>query len=157
YIEFITDENATGCCIAAQIKSGDSFRTASGDYLIPGDREHFEYWSGHTLPVIGIVYDPSKDQAVWVDITGWLRAHPERVARGPYQIRIPATNHFDEESFAAFKQHFLSYRPLYSSEPAFGAALTAFANLHDTDRSLSRRVRQSGGEISEQPPVCWAG
>jgi hypothetical protein len=136
YIEFITDENATGCCIAAQIKAGKSYRTAAGDYLLRSDRDHFEYWLAHTLPVVGIVYDPSEDRALWIDITGWLRAHPERVSTGPFQIFLPTTNCFDEAGFETFKQHFLSYRPLYSSEPAFGTALTAFATQEDPGRAL---------------------
>lgn len=136
YIEFITDESATGCCIAAQIKSGDSFRTASNDYIIPADRDHFEYWASHTLPVAGIVYDPTHQRATWIDITAWLKANPSRIREGPFQIRLDPGFRLDEEGFARFQRHFLAYRPLYSSDPAFGTALAAFSDLEHPDRAL---------------------
>src|SRR4051812_35154094 len=62
YIEFILGEHATGCCIAAQIKSGPSYLTANGALVLVGDRDHFEYWRSHVLPVVGIVVDPVTDR-----------------------------------------------------------------------------------------------
>lgn len=45
YVEFVVEESATGCCVALQIKSGASYRTASGGYAFQADRSHFEYWA----------------------------------------------------------------------------------------------------------------
>src|SRR5437870_1454265 len=59
YIEFIQDEEATGCCIFVQIKSGDSYVKADGNYVLKADKDHFEYWSSHLLPVAAIVYSPA--------------------------------------------------------------------------------------------------
>jgi hypothetical protein len=39
---------------------------------------HSEIWRRSTVPVFGIVYDPDDSQIRWVDLTGYLRAHPEQ-------------------------------------------------------------------------------
>ncbi|MFI7837893.1 DUF4365 domain-containing protein [Pseudomonas asiatica] len=53
YLEFIVAENATGCCVALQIKSGTSYRNSYGNYFFQANRDHFEYWascSGQQFP-----------------------------------------------------------------------------------------------------------
>src|SRR5437016_13661502 len=68
----------TPLCVALQIKSGASYRTAKGDYVVPVDR-HADLWRRSTVPVFGIVHDPDDGLLRWVDLTGYLRAHPEQV------------------------------------------------------------------------------
>lgn len=48
-------------------------------------------WSKGPLPVVGVVYDPERDLAVWADITKLLRECPDTIERGPYSVRIPST------------------------------------------------------------------
>src|SRR4051812_25998901 len=76
YVEFTVEENATGCCVALQIKSGGSYRTATGRYAFSSDKDHFEYWASHTLPVIAVIHDPERERTVWSDITDLLRSAP---------------------------------------------------------------------------------
>ena len=77
YVDVATNGVVSYLCVALQIKSGVSYRTAKGDYFIPvGD--HAESWRLHTIPVFGVVYDPDDTLMRWVDITGYLRAHPHQ-------------------------------------------------------------------------------
>jgi len=102
-IELVEGEDVRGICLAAQIKSGASYCTAT-ECTIPSTQGHFEYWHKHTLPVIGIVYDPSEKCAYWVFITGILKHDPQRVTKGPFTIRFNKSeiNKFDLEGFQLF-------------------------------------------------------
>lgn len=77
YVDLGNDDGVVSClCAAIQVKSGVSYRSAQGDYFIPLDG-HAETWRFSTVPVFGIVFDPDVDVLSWVDITGYLREHPE--------------------------------------------------------------------------------
>jgi hypothetical protein len=132
YVEFVVDENATGCCVALQIKSGKSYRTAPGRYAFQSDRSHFEYWATHTLPVLAVVFDPEAQTAFWGDITDHLRLHPGMVTDGPYSV--PVTRELSDSSFEEFRQHCLGYRDQFARESHFGDALASFATREDTER-----------------------
>jgi len=132
YIEFVVEENATGCCVALQIKSGASYRTRSGRYAFQSDRDHFEYWASHTLPVLAVIFDPENGKAVWVDITDHLRMAPSTTTEGPYTIY--ADREFSEPTFPEFRKHCLRYREQYSREPNFGRALESFSVREDVER-----------------------
>lgn len=132
YVEFVVEESATGCCVALQIKSGISYRTGSGRYAFQSDRDHFEYWASHTLPVLAVIFDPEKRMAAWVDITDHLRSAPSTISQGPYTIY--ADQEFSESTFAEFRNHCLRYREQYSREPNFGRALESFSDREDVER-----------------------
>ncbi len=78
YVDVATNGVVSYLCVALQIKSGTSYRTAKGDYFIPV-ANHAESWRLSTIPVFGIVYDPDDALMRWVDITAYLRAHPRQV------------------------------------------------------------------------------
>lgn len=132
YIEFIVQENATGCCIALQIKSGSSYRLASGGYAFQGDRDHLEYWASHILPVLAVVFDPELQMAFWIDVTEHLRRHPAVIVEGPYNLL--AHREFSDGSFDEFRRHCLAYRDQYSRESNFGRALEGFSARQDVQR-----------------------
>jgi hypothetical protein len=132
YVEFVVEENATGCCVALQIKSGASYRAGSDRYAFQSDRDHFEYWASHTLPVLAVICDPERERAAWVDITDHLRANPTLITRGPYTIY--ADRDFSESTFPDFRNHCLQYRDQYSREPNFGRALESFSVREDVER-----------------------
>jgi len=133
YIEFISDEVATSLFAWMQIKSGPSYRRSDG-YAIPADREHFEYWSNSPVPVVGIVYDPEKKFAAWVNISEHLRSHPDAIEKGPYSIRVPAENEFSAETFESFKQQVISYN--YSTDSYFGRSLEFLADTENQQRCM---------------------
>ncbi len=135
YVEFTQGNEATGCCIAVQIKSGASFSSLTGStYCLPADKDHFEYWAEHSLPVAGIVYDPLRKRAVWCSITDYLSSNPQVVKTGPYRISIAEDNEFSEHTFQAILQHFLTMRDLFRSTHSFGRALELFADT-SSDRN----------------------
>ncbi len=108
YIEFVINEETTGCCIASQIKTGKSYINAKGEYFFQSDKEHFEYWSSHLLPICGLVHNPENNTTKWIDITEYLNANPHVIKNGPYNLKC--TNEFSEISFKNFKGHFLEYK-----------------------------------------------
>jgi hypothetical protein len=132
YVEFVIEESATGCCVALQIKSGKSYKNESGRYRFQSDRDHFEYWSSHTLPVLAIIYDPEAGRACWTDISEHLRINSAVIQNGPYTIF--ADNDFSDATFSAFREHCLQYRLVYSRELNFGRALESFAARQDEER-----------------------
>jgi hypothetical protein len=77
YVDIATNGIVSYLCVALQIKAGRSYCMASGDYFIP-IASHAESWRLSTIPVFGIVYDPDDTLLRWVDITGYLRAHPRQ-------------------------------------------------------------------------------
>jgi Domain of unknown function (DUF4365) len=79
YVDLADEAGITGLCVALQIKSGASYRNSKGNYVVPVD-DHADIWRRSTVPVFGIVYDPDDSQLRWVDLTGYLRAHPEQTA-----------------------------------------------------------------------------
>ena len=77
YVDIADTGGITPLCVALQIKSGVSYRTSKGDYLVPIEH-HADLWRRSTVPVFGIVHDPDDAQLRWVDLTGYLRAHPDQ-------------------------------------------------------------------------------
>lgn len=135
YIEFVQEEDATGCCIAIQIKSGVSYRSGSGGrYSFSADQDHFEYSAVHALPVGVIFFDPEKGTAVWGDITSHLEQNPERIRSGPYTIS--ATREFSDRTFDEFRAYWLDYRDRFAGNANFGRALEDFSHVEDLETCM---------------------
>ena len=134
YIEFIKNEQATGCCIAAQIKSGDSYVTSDGNFFLRADKDHFEYWHSHVLPIAAIVYNPTKKVAAWCDVTEYLIQHVDRIETGPYNIEITSSQEFSSANFHIFTAHFLKYTKPYKYK--FSMALERFADISNAQNCL---------------------
>lgn len=94
YVDLANEAGITPLCIALQIKSGTSYRNSKGDYFVPLDN-HADIWRRSTVPVFGIVYDPDDSQIRWVDLTGYLRAHPEQIDGS---IPVPGGHTLDDQS-----------------------------------------------------------
>jgi hypothetical protein len=148
FFELVENENVRGICLAAQIKSGESY--CSGTICrIPADREHFEYWSKHSLPVIGIVYDPREKCAYWINITNYLRSNNALIERGPYTISFEKTeiNKLDIDGFQTFFLPFFLNKPVLL---AYDRSL-AFAQSDSFDKhSLGIRSLLYGYRNQEQ-------
>jgi hypothetical protein len=99
FIELVDGELVTGICLVLQIKSGQSYCTAS-TCAIPCTDEQKEYWAHHKLTVVGIVYDPTEETAYWTNITNHLRDR----ARWKSRITFEKTeiSRFDDDSFSQF-------------------------------------------------------
>ena len=77
FVDLADKTGITHLCVMLQIKAGASYRTTKGDYVVPVDR-HADLWRRSTVPVFGIVHDPDDGLLRWVDLMGYLRAHPDQ-------------------------------------------------------------------------------
>lgn len=129
YIEFIRDNHPSGLCIGVQIKAGNSnLSGANNEISLKADKNHFEYWYNHILPIIGIVYIPQYEQAYWVDISQYLADDEEKIDKGPYTIKIDKGNIFDLHNFTSFHYQLTKYSSSYGSDKFFGRSLKFLAN-----------------------------
>jgi len=87
-VEFLNSEGrCTGQIVAVQVKSGPSYlKSGDEDEIVhyPGEK-HRNYWANFPIPVILVIYDPSKNTAHWVDARQQLRAG----GRTDVAIRVP--------------------------------------------------------------------
>lgn len=90
FVELVDGVDVKGITIAIQVKSGRSFCTKNS-CKIPASKQHFEYWKSHSLPVLGIVYDPDDKKAYWVDIKNYIKNKPGIIKNGPYTINFKKT------------------------------------------------------------------
>jgi len=74
YVDIGENGAITFLCVALQVKSGTSYRTAKGDYFIPVD-DHAHNWRCSTVSIFGLVYDPEDSLMRWVDVTRYLCAN----------------------------------------------------------------------------------
>jgi hypothetical protein len=108
FIEIIKDENTTGKMVAVQIKAGSSyFENEKRLCKIPVG-SHFDYWSKHPLPVVGIVYLPDEKIGFWIDIKEYLVAKGKCSA---IQYEANDINRFNEEDFENI------FIPVFLQEP----------------------------------------
>ncbi|RZJ88779.1 MAG: DUF4365 domain-containing protein [Chryseobacterium sp.] len=135
YIEFIHKNSPTGLCIGIQVKAGNSNLSAKGSIItIKADRNHFEYWHNHILPIIAVVYIPEDEKAYWVDITQYIVNDEDIIEHGPYTIRIDQANVFDTNNFNIFHHKIRKYLSSYGEDKFFGRSLKFLADLENPDR-----------------------
>lgn len=99
-----SDGKPTGAIALIQSKAGMSYISRAGEYFIRADKEHFAVWPRYRLSVIGVVYNPQKRDARWVNISAHLRSHPESIKNGPFRIVAPGSQPFSEEEFSQFQE-----------------------------------------------------
>lgn len=101
FIELVKAQESSCRLVAVQIKSGDSYFSAStGEFEIDVDARHLDYWLEFPVPVILVCYSPAKDLAAWVSVRD--HAESERYHDRPSvtQIRIPRHEEFDTEALS---------------------------------------------------------
>ena len=137
YLEFVERESVTGLCIGLQVKSGDSYQNQGHKFAnIKGDKDHFIYWSEHTLPIAGITFIPEDNKAYWIDITKFLKDNPSVIKDGPYTIPVNKDSVFDASTFPQFYQSFLSYKNSFNEDWNFGRTLRSIVDF----RSINMRI-----------------
>lgn len=105
HIEFRDERGIPSGAIAlVQCKAGLSYVSSSGKYRILADKRHFQTWSRYTLPVVGIVYNPARGDARWVNISDHLRANPACIESGPYVIEAPDHQPLSKQAFPEFQR-----------------------------------------------------
>ena len=65
--EVVDGEDVHGRLLALQIKSGTSWfkDTGPGGWWFRPDREHVQYWTNHSLPVVVVLYHPKTKRCYW--------------------------------------------------------------------------------------------
>jgi hypothetical protein len=74
YVDLTLGNRVTGLCVALQIKGGESYRRKGSGYVIPLDADHAEVWRSSTVPIFGIVHDPSDGKLRWCNISEFLNS-----------------------------------------------------------------------------------
>ena len=99
HVEVCENGKPSGRLIALQIKAGESYfdEVLPEGFVYRGSSAHLEYWIGHSLPVLLILYHPARDEAWWCAITS------QSVQRTPqgWHVTVPITQRLGESSHAA--------------------------------------------------------
>jgi len=85
HVELVEGTDVKGKLFAIQIKSGSSYCNKNSFYF-SATKDHFEYWAAHSLPVLGVVYDPNVNKGYWVHVTEHIRNRNFSIDEGPYSI-----------------------------------------------------------------------
>lgn len=111
-IEFINAKREpSGDIVLIQAKAGESF-IRGNDYVLKSDRNHFETWNRYPLPVVGIIYNPVKKDARWVNISEHLVQNPEQITSGPFLIKAPENQRFTRVGIKSFIEVFCNVPPV---------------------------------------------
>lgn len=134
FIEFISGEESTSFCIAAQIKAGESIVRQNGiETFIPTDKEHLEYWYNLNLPVAGFTYNPNNDTVYWIDIKEYITNNPNVIEEGPYNLPVPVENVFSYETFNLFYDHFIEYGNTMKDLEYFMTSVDNISEMDDVE------------------------
>lgn len=70
YIEIVEEAEATHRLIEVQVKSGESYirQETQANFRFTTDAEHLKYWMKSAIPVIIVVYSPTKQVGYWVHV-----------------------------------------------------------------------------------------
>jgi hypothetical protein len=130
YIEFVHQRVATNYGVFVQIKSGPSFKDTLG-YKIPTDKDHLEYWGRNLYKTIGIVYDAELTKAFWVDISEYIKTHPEIIGQETHAIRVSVQNEFSVDTFSSFMVYCFQYKQELQDFEHFGRSLDLFSKVKE--------------------------
>ncbi len=134
YIEFVQAKSPTGLCIGVQIKAGNSNVSEKTETIsFKTDRNHFEYWYNHILPVIAIVYIPKVHIAYWIDLTQYLTDNEEVIDNGPFVVHVPKDNIFNVQNFNLVHYNLTKYLNSYGDDKFFGRSLKLLADLNNAE------------------------
>lgn len=132
YIEFVENLIPLNYGVFVQIKSGASYKDGIG-YKIPSDKNHLNYWSKSLYKAIGIVYDPEKANAFWVDISNYIESNSHILEQQTHNIRVSTENEFNDTTFAQFVSYCLKYKIELQTHGNLGSSLVLFADVEDDE------------------------
>ena len=98
HVEICDHGKPTGRLIALQIRSGESYfkKYSAAGFVHRGSKKHLEYWLGHSLPVVLVLYHPGYDEAWWCAITS---QNVEQTPKG-WRVTVPGNQRLDYRSRA---------------------------------------------------------
>ena len=101
--EVVDGEDVRGRLLALQIKSGTSwFKEAKpGGWWFRPDREHVQYWTNHSLPVVVVLYHPETGRCHWQLVN---RKTLVKTSTGGWKLLVPEAQVLDESARAALRE-----------------------------------------------------
>lgn len=130
YVEAAVDGVPNGRMLGVQIKGGASFFTETTDsgVVFRGEQRHLEYWLGHSLPVVVVLYDPGDETILWQAVT------PEtaRPTGQGWKLIVPRSQRLDASGAAVLQE-------LVADDP-----YTSRLNALRADLGWMRLVRDGG-------------
>ena len=92
--EVVDGEDVRGRLLALQIKSGTSWfkDTGPGGWWFRPDREHVQYWTNHSLPVVVILYHPETKRCHWQLVN---RETLVKTSAGGWKLLVPEDQELD--------------------------------------------------------------
>jgi hypothetical protein len=86
--EVVDGEDVRGRLLALQIKSGTSWfkDTGPGGWWFRPDREHVQYWTNHSLPVVVVLYHPETRRCHWQLVN---RETLVKTSTGGWKLLVP--------------------------------------------------------------------
>jgi hypothetical protein len=99
YVDLAEGGLFKGVVVALQIKGGESFRRGD-DYKVPCNEDDLALWAGSSIPIYGMVHDPTADSVHWADLTGWSKS----LAPGEHRsyCPVPRQNLLSAETVSAW-------------------------------------------------------
>jgi hypothetical protein len=95
------DETVTGQLIAVQVRSRERpFDRIEGGWIVRDSLEHLDYWMGHVLPVILVVYDTHSERAYWQRVS----RHTVVPTGSGFKIEVPESQPLDATARSALRE-----------------------------------------------------
>jgi tetratricopeptide (TPR) repeat protein len=157
HLEVVSDDDhATGKNIGAQIKSGPHWfsRPAPGGWTFSGKNlKHYNYWLGHSLPIILILHHPTSEKLYWqvVDHT------TAKITGKGFKVIVPEANVLDASAKPALEDIARRLGPaalaVYdrSLQVLPWSTVRVLQAVEEVDRTGAARVAQILAEGRAQP------
>jgi len=130
--------------VALQIKSGASYAGEAACH-IPASVGHIDFWARHDLITLGVVFEPDRAIAHWVDLQAECRARKKHSVAGgaTLSFRKEVWNRFDASNFVNFLvPTILGNAPTLPIATALDWAVSADFTTHDLGvRTLLARYK----------------
>ncbi len=94
------DESVTGELIAVQVRSRERpFDRIGGGWMVRDSLDHLDYWLGHVLPVILVIYDTGSERAYWQRVS----RHTVVRTESGFKIEVPESQPLDAAARPALR------------------------------------------------------
>ena len=101
FVELVRDEIPSGAFLAIQAKMGISY-FRDGRPRVQADKDHFEYWSNFSMPVILVVVAEDQSKTYWMDVKEYLSQNKNLIKNGPDVLWPSPVNLFTAETLCSY-------------------------------------------------------
>ena len=93
--------------VYVQVKAAESHQVIGTDWVFDVDIRDYNLWIREEMPVILILFDATRQRAVWLPVQQYFRADPtRRPQRGAktVRVRVPGAQVLDRFAIAMFRE-----------------------------------------------------